>query len=69
MKMLKPQTLRKADSKSNLDREDAWMQVIEFAVIFLATWLNPSAGISIFLLKLCFQILKVLRHHHRPPKS
>ncbi|MBD2328917.1 hypothetical protein [Alkalinema sp. FACHB-956] len=61
-----PQTTQKADSKSNLDREDAWMQVIECATLSLANLVNPSAGISIFLLKLCFQILKVLRHHHRP---
>lgn len=52
-------------TKPNLDREDAWMQVIESAVIFAATWLNPQAGIPIFLLQICFQILKTLRHHHR----
>jgi hypothetical protein len=46
-------------------REDAWMNFIEAIVIFLATWLNPSAGISIFALKLCFQLLKILRHHYR----
>jgi hypothetical protein len=46
-------------------REDTWMKFIEASVIFLATWLNPSAGISIFALKLCFQLLEVLRHHHR----
>lgn len=56
-------------NQAKRDREDAWMQIIESAVIFLATWLNPEAGVLIFLLKLCFQILKALRHHHRNPKN
>jgi hypothetical protein len=45
------------------------MKVIETAVIFLATWLNPNAGIAIFLLRLCFQSLEVLRNHHRKPEE
>jgi hypothetical protein len=53
-------------NKPNLDREDAWMAIIESIVLFLATWLNPNAGLAIFALKLCFQTLKTLRHHHRP---
>jgi hypothetical protein len=53
-------------NKPNLDREDAWMTIIESIVLFLATWLNPEAGVLLFLLKLCFQTLKTLRHHHRP---
>jgi hypothetical protein len=52
-------------NKPKLDREDSWMQVVEAIVLFLATWLNPQAGVSIFALKLCFQLLKTLRHHHR----
>jgi hypothetical protein len=38
-----------------------WLKVIEFAVVGIATWLNPSAGFLIFLLKLCFQILELLQ--------
>jgi len=55
----------KPQRNSNLDREDAWMTIAETIVLFLVTWLNPQTGISIFALKLCFQILKTLRHHHR----
>jgi hypothetical protein len=52
-------------NQPQLDREDAWMATIESTVLFLATWLNPNAGIAIFALRLCFQTLKTLRHHHR----
>jgi len=52
-------------NKPKFDREDSWMQLVEAIVLFLATWLNPQAGVSIFALKLCFQLLKILRHHHR----
>ena len=38
-----------------------WLKFIEFAVVGFATWLNPSAGFLIFLLKLCFQILGMLQ--------
>jgi hypothetical protein len=38
-----------------------WRKVIEFAVVSLATWLNPEAGLLLFLLKLCFQILWTLQ--------
>jgi hypothetical protein len=38
-----------------------WLKVIEFAVVGIATWLNPNAGFLIFLLKLCFQILELLQ--------
>ncbi len=38
-----------------------WLKVVEFAVVNFATWLNPEAGFLIFLLKLCFQILKQLQ--------
>jgi hypothetical protein len=49
----------------NLDREDAWMETAEFVALFIVGWLNPDAGIAIGGLKICFQILKTLRHHHR----
>jgi hypothetical protein len=51
--------------KPRLDRENAWMQVIESAVLFIAAHLNPDAVEALFCLKLCFEILDVLRHHHR----
>lgn len=38
-----------------------WLQVIEFAVMGLATWLNPNATFLIFLLQRCFQILVALQ--------
>jgi hypothetical protein len=38
-----------------------WLKITEFAVVGFATWLNPSAGFLIFLLKLCFQILGLLQ--------
>jgi hypothetical protein len=33
------------------------LKVAEFAVVGVATWLNPHAGLLLFLLRLCFQIL------------
>ncbi len=38
-----------------------WLKFIEFAVVGIATWLNPNAGFLIFLLKLCFQLLELLQ--------
>lgn len=38
--------------------KEKWLTVIEFVVVNLATWLNPEAGLLIFLLKLCFLILR-----------
>jgi hypothetical protein len=38
-----------------------WLKVIEFAVVGVATWLNPQAGFLLFLLRLCFQILTALQ--------
>ena len=38
-----------------------WLKVIEFAVVGVATWLNPHAGFLLFLLRLCFQILGALQ--------
>jgi hypothetical protein len=37
------------------------LKVTEFAVVGVATWLNPQAGFLLFLLKLCFQILAALQ--------
>lgn len=61
MKLLKPKS---SDKKSNLDCEDAWMAIVETAVITIALSLDPT-GTAPTLLKLCFQLLEVLRHHHR----
>lgn len=38
-----------------------WLKVIEFAVVGVASWLNPQAGFLLFLLRLCFQILLALQ--------
>ena len=38
-----------------------WIKVSEFAVVGVATCLNPHAGLLLFLLKLCFQILTALQ--------
>ena len=38
-----------------------WLKVVEFAIVGFALWLNPSASLLIFLLKLCFQILYALQ--------
>jgi hypothetical protein len=56
-------------SKPNLAYEDAWMSIVESIVLFLVTWLDPQTEMAIFALKLCFQILKTLRHYHRPPQK
>jgi hypothetical protein len=44
-----------------LSNKKKWLKVIEFTVVGIATWLNPSAGVLLFLLKLCFQILATLQ--------
>jgi len=44
----------------NRSTQKKWIKVIEFVVMSGATWLNPSAGVLIFLLKLCFHILAAL---------
>lgn len=41
--------------------KEKWLPVIEFIVVNLATWLSPDAGLLIFLLKLCFLILRNLQ--------
>ena len=38
-----------------------WLKVTEFAVVGVATCLNPHAGFLLFMLKLCFQILTALQ--------
>jgi hypothetical protein len=43
-----------------------WLKFTEFVVVGFATWLNPSAGLLIFLLKLCFQILQMLQDDRKP---
>ncbi|MEG3847929.1 hypothetical protein QT971_10675 [Microcoleus sp. herbarium19] len=49
-------------SKSNKKK---WIKVSEFAVVGVATCLNPHAGLLLFLLKLCFQILTALQKDER----
>ncbi len=44
-----------------LPNNQKWLKVIEFAVVGAATWLDPTAGGLLFLLKLCFQILAALQ--------
>jgi hypothetical protein len=44
-----------------LSNKKKWLKVTEFAVVGVATWLNPHAGLLLFLLKLCFQILTALQ--------
>ncbi len=51
--------------KSKLDREDAWMSIAETIVLAIAFWFDPTGTIAPFSIKLCFQLLKTLRHHHR----
>lgn len=57
---------RQISQQSLESREDKWMRVIEFAVILLVDWLDPNAGLAISALRLCFQILKTLRHRRKP---
>lgn len=44
-----------------LSNKKKWLNVIEFAVVGIATWLNPQAAPLLFLLRLCFQILAALQ--------
>jgi hypothetical protein len=53
-KLSKEQVSMKSNKKK-------WLKVIEFTIVGIATWLNPSAGGLLFLLKLCFQILAALQ--------
>jgi hypothetical protein len=50
-----------------LSKEDDLMVTIESTILFVSIWLNPDAVAAIFAFRLCFQILKTLRHHHRKP--
>ncbi len=45
------------------------MQFIELVIVSFANWLNPSAGLLLFLLKLCFQILAALQADEAEQKS
>ena len=42
-----------------------WLKVIEFTVVGFAAWLNPSAGLLLLLLRVCFQILAVLQENEQ----
>jgi hypothetical protein len=44
-----------------LSNKKKWLKVVEFAVVGAASWLAPSAGGLLLLLKLCFQILSALQ--------
>ncbi len=60
-KRVHPTQLDKSIAKSR-----KWLKFTEFVVVGFATWLNPSAGLLIFLLKLCFQILQMLQDGRKP---
>jgi hypothetical protein len=55
------QPTQPSNSKPTSRKTCKWLKFIEFAVVGFATWLNPSAGFLIFLLKLCFQFLMLLQ--------
>ena len=46
-----------------------WLKVIKFAIVGVATWLNPQAILLLLLLELCFLILIALREGDSQPKS
>jgi hypothetical protein len=56
-----PNRDRKASPLEN--RQAAWMEILETVVLILASFFDPTPT-STLLLKLCFQVLKLLR---RPP--
>ncbi|MGB5959893.1 MAG: hypothetical protein WBG73_04470 [Coleofasciculaceae cyanobacterium] len=60
-KRVQPIQLDKPIAKSR-----KWLKFTEFVVVGFATWLNPSAGLLIFLLKICFQILQMLQDDRKP---
>jgi len=45
-----------------------WLKVIKFAVVSLATWLNPQAVLLLILLELCFLILLALQQDQAQSK-
>lgn len=51
-----------------LSNKKKWLKVVEFAVVGAASWLDPSAGGLLLLLKLCFQILSALQPDDEPQK-
>jgi hypothetical protein len=46
-----------------------WLKVIKFAVVSLATWLNPQAVLLLILLEVCFLILLALQKDEEQPKA
>ncbi|MDY7013878.1 MAG: hypothetical protein SVX43_09840 [Cyanobacteriota bacterium] len=42
-----------------------WLKFVELVAVGWAVWLNPEAGLLIFLLKICFQVLAVLQGEER----
>ncbi len=46
-----------------------WLKVIKFAVVSLATWLNPQAVLLLILLEVCFLILLALQEDEEQPKA
>jgi hypothetical protein len=44
-----------------------WLKVIEFAVVGFATLCDPTAGVLMFLLKLCFLSLTALQKDEPTP--
>ncbi|HEY9907299.1 MAG TPA: hypothetical protein V6D18_06785 [Thermosynechococcaceae cyanobacterium] len=64
--MFQPNLKQKDKAKpSNFKK---WRKVTEFTIVSLAVWLNPQAGLLIFLLKLCFLILWTLQDKDDPQK-
>ena len=57
----KTRTAEEPNSTAKSRKARKWLKFTEFAVVGFATWLNPSAGFLIFLLKLCFQMLELLQ--------
>jgi len=53
--------VQKGNFPMKYSNKKKWLKVIEFAIVGFALWLNPSASLLIFLLKLCFQILYALQ--------
>ena len=41
--------------------ETKWLKVIKFAIVGVASWLNPQAVLLLLLLELCFLVLIALR--------
>jgi hypothetical protein len=63
----KPQGQKTNDQKrqGRSDRNKQLRQMFYFAIVTLATWLNPEATIAIAALKFCFMLLEYLRSHRQ----